>query len=864
MKNWKKIVCLIQVVLLVCPVSPAWSQETRDYEDQARYYIQDIGPRREPTPPGAIPARPLPPGAPLPSPEIPRRPSYDLYRPAVRPEVPAQVLTTAPRQPEEISAIERRAWERYLFIKQFGYSFFYQPPASFLPLQNVPVGPDYIIGPGDTVRMVIWGSIQGEINSTVDRSGQITIPKIGVVHVSGLTFSQLQQVLNREFSRQYTNFHLNVTLDNLRTIQVFVVGQARFPGSYAVSSLSTLVSALFAAGGPSKSGTLRDIQVRRGDKVIVHFDMYDFLLRGDKSKDIRLQNDDVIFIPPIGPLVAVGYPKSVQEIEDDLKLITRLEIEEKIPGGSLPGLALPSLIPPKTEVEKKPLEAEAQTELPTLFPKPVKPKEFVRPPATGFLEKETTLTAEEFERRFGMSLKDAAQKIALSKRQEIGGPVKIPAIYELKQEKTLSDLLHLCGGLGGQAFKGRVQVLRVKDRRELVLFDEDLGKILDKTQRVHLVDSDFVMIFKVPTQVETKVVVAGAVKNPGEYGWRDNMRLKDLVSAAGGLLNYSSQEETEITRTTITPEGPVTSRVYVNLRRALADQPRDNLLLRPNDYIFIRPVPDWDVYQTVRIEGEVKFPGTYAIKKGEPLSSLLGRAGGFQPRAYPFGTVFIRPSVKKLQKEQLQAAIDRAEASVLAISAEKALTGLEAEEARRAEVISRQQQQLLARLRKIEPIGRVVVRMDDAERLRGTPWDIELENGDAIYVPQVPQTVNVVGAVYNPTAVIYGPNRSVKDYIDMAGGLTRIAEAKEIYIIKVNGSAVSRRAFNWLGFGKTMDYAGYSYHLGGLKSLTLDPGDTIVVPEKLERIAWLKEIKDITQILANVALAAGVVLVGFK
>ncbi len=154
--------------------------------------------------------------------------------------------------------------------------------------------------------------------------------------------------------------------------------------------------------------------------------------------------------------------------------------------------------------------------------------------------------------------------------------------------------------------------------------------------------------------------------------------------------------------------------------------------------------------------------------------------------------------------------------------------------------------------------------MDDPERLRGTPLDIELEDGDQIYVPQIPQTVNVVGAVYNPTAVIYAPNRSVKDYLNMAGGLTRIAEEKEIYVIKANGSAVSRRAFNWLGFGKTVDYTGYEYHFGGMKSLTLDPGDTIVVPEKLERIAWLKEIKDITQILANVALVAGVLIAGFR
>ena len=257
-----------------------------ELQNQAQFYLQQIGP--QPRISGQLPRQ----GRTSPSPT----------------EESAKVLTTAPRQPEETSAAEKRAAEYGLKVKQFGYSFFYQPPETFLPVQAVPVGPDYLIGPGDSIKILVWGSVQGEYSLMVDRNGQITIPKVGVVQVSGLTYKQLREVMDREFARQYNNFQLNVTLDNLRTIQVYVVGQARFPGSYAVSSLSTLISALFAAGGPSKTGSLRDIQVRRGKKVITHFDMYDFLFRGDKSKDIRLQSEDVIFIPPIGPLAAIGAP----------------------------------------------------------------------------------------------------------------------------------------------------------------------------------------------------------------------------------------------------------------------------------------------------------------------------------------------------------------------------------------------------------------------------------------------------------------------------------------------------------------------------------------------------------------------------
>jgi polysaccharide biosynthesis/export protein len=739
----RKVISTFLAFLILLPATQGWGQSQQPLEDQAQFYLQNIGPAL---------SRPVP----QPNPELPKK-----APPA--PKIP-HVLTSAPRQPEETSVVERRALAQGMPLKQFGYSFFYQPPASFLPVESVPVGPDYIIGPGDRIKIIIWGSVQGEYNLTVDPNGQIDIPKVGVVHVSSLTYRQLQEVLNREFSRQYTNFQMNVTLNNLRTIQIYVVGQARFPGSYAVSSLSTLVSALFAAGGPSKSGSMRDIEVRRGRRTVAHFDMYDFLLRGDKSKDIRLQPEDVIFIPPIGPTAAIGSPKSKGEMKT---------------------------------------------------------------PAT-----------------------------------ESGGPVKIPAIYELKQERTLNDLLRLAGGLGDTAFKGRVQVLRVKGRQEMVLFDEDLSKFLSRYRDLPLVDGDLVEIFPVPELVEKNVTIAGAVKNPGKFGFRDNMRVSDLVAYAGGLLMQADKQEAELTRVRVTPEGPETSRINVKLYRALGSSSYEDLVLQPNDYLFIRTVPDWSTYKTVRIAGEVKFPGEYTVKKGETLSSVLSRAGGFTSKAYLLGGVLTRASTRRIQKQQLNAAINRMQAEALALAGSKASGGVGEEEAKRAEVFASQQMQLLAGLKKIQPLGRVVIHLDDPERLRGTPDDIELEEGDSLYVPEASQTINVVGAVFNPTAVVYAPYRTVGDYITMSGGTTNIADDKEIYVIKVNGAAVSRKGLKW--FGSSWDGTKYVYHPGGIGSLTLDPGDTIVVPEKLERVAWLKQIKDIATIIGNIALTAGVVLVGLR
>lgn len=693
-----------------------------DLKSQAEFYLQKIGETPSPlspqkAAPGQLPLSTLPP----------------------QPGTPQEATQKAPAAPvaRELTAMESRGKARGMNLAYFGYNLFSQAPTSFLPVTAVPVGPDYLIGPGDTIRIIIWGSVQGEYSQTVDRNGQIAIPKVGVVQVSGLTFRQLREVMDREFARQYNNFQMNVTLDNLRTIRVYVVGDAAHPGSYSISSLSTLINGLFAAGGPSISGSMRDIQVRRQGRVIVHFDLYDFLLKGNKTHDIRLMPEDVIFIP------------------------------------------------------------------------------------------------------------------LAKNRAGIGGPVRTPAIYELKGERTLTDLINLAGGLDPTAFKSRVQVLRIKDRREMVLMEDDLEKFMTgRLADILLADGDLIKVFPVPS-VDIKMVrIEGMVQNPGEFGYRDNMRVKDLITFAGGFLLQSNMEEAELTRVTVTPEGPQTSRIYINMRRAMTGTPRDNILLRPNDYLFVRPVPDWSLYKLVSIQGEVKYPGNYTIKKGETLSAVLARAGGFSDSAYPKGAYFTRTSVQKMQAEHLRQAIDKIEAEMLSTSVGATQTGFDKEDVERQKTILAQQQQFLGKLRSIQPLGRVVIRIDDPERLRGTPDDLELQEGDSLLVPQIQQTVNVLGSVVNPTAVVYDPYLSVKDYIAQVGGPTNHADLKHIYVIKVNGSALSGRGV--LLFG------------GGVTSARLNPGDTIVVPEDLERIPWLRAVKDIAGILGNFALMAGVVFAALK
>ncbi len=528
----------------------------------------------------------------------------------------------------------------------------------------------------------------------------------------------------------------------LRTIRVYVVGHAQRPGAYTVSSLSTLVNALFEAGGPSKTGTMRDIQLKRNGKTIVHFDMYDFLLKGDKTKDVRLMPEDVIFIPPVGPLVGIA------------------------------------------------------------------------------------------------------------------GNVKRPAIYELKGETKLLDLIQMAGGLTSSAYKGRVQVFRVEDQQFRTIFESDLVDIeKDITKNFTLKDGDLVKIYSV-VDLKTTMVVSGAVANPGEYGITPGLtRVKDVISLAGGLLYYASNYA-EITRVKPTQEGPKVERINIDLSKAIADDPKHNILLEINDYLFVRTIPEWDLYKTVTISGEVRYPGTYTIKKGERLSSLIERAGGFTDKAYLKGAVFTRERIRELQQRQINEMVDRLEKELLSFGTAEASTALSPEEAKIIDFEIKQKREFISKLRNIKAKGRMVIKIDVPERLKNTVYDIELEDGDSIYIPPDPKSIQVIGAVYNQTAFVYQPDKSPSYYINLAGGFTENADKKNIYILKVDGTAVRLGSSFELSWNKESN----RWEFGSAK---LDPGDTIVVPERLQRIAWLRNIKDITQILYQIAVTAGVLITVF-
>ncbi|MEN6475469.1 MAG: SLBB domain-containing protein [Syntrophaceae bacterium] len=625
-------------------------------------------------------------------------------------------------------------------IKQFGYELFSQSAASFPSVERVPVGPDYVIGPGDEIKISIWGSIEGQWTVVVDRDGNISLPKVGTLGVTGLSFKEFKETLRKEISKYYTGFDMNVSMGSLRTIRVYVVGNAEKPGAYTLSALSTLVSALFEVGGPSKTGSMRDIRVERRGQTVGNFDMYDFLLKGDKSKDIRLMPEDVIFIPPVGPLVGIA------------------------------------------------------------------------------------------------------------------GSVHTPAIYELKDEQKIAQLIDMAGGLSTVAFKGRVQIERIVDNRAQVVFESDLDAIRGGDLAVQA--GDMVKVFAI-VQDKQLVRLSGAVKRGGEFGFSPGMTVKDLISMAGGLTYYAYDKEAELTRVDVTPQGPKTTKIMVDLQKALKGDAAGNIVLRPDDYLFIRSVPEWRLYRTVEVTGEVKFPGTYTIRGGERLSSLLERVGGYTDTAYLRGATLYRVQVRDLQQKGLEEMVARLERELLAQSAVQTSTALSNEEIQARKLELESKQKFIETLKKQKAAGRLVIQLAHLRILKGSEYDIEMEDGDRLYIPSQMSVVNVLGSVMSQGSFVYSEKFRYQDYIGMSGGYSRYADEGSIYVLKVDGSArkLSRSVFGWNNAKSRWEVTAF-----GEKIKAIEPGDTIIVPQKLDRIAWLREVKDITQILMQMAVTAGVVI----
>jgi len=391
------------------------------------------------------------------------------------------------------------------------------------------------------------------------------------------------------------------------------------------------------------------------------------------------------------------------------------------------------------------------------------------------------------------------------------------------------------------------------DSNRQIVFESDLEE--SKEKEVDLRSGDILKVFQVVKDRRT-VRVVGAVQRDGEYGFRAGMTVRDLVALSGGTKYYTYLKEAELTRLYVTEQGPKVEKVTVDLEKALAGDPGANLPLQENDQLFVRTVPEWRMASQVTVQGELRFPGTYMVRKGEKLSSLIERAGGFTGNAYPRGAVFTRESVRELQQKKLEESILRLERDLMAQGSARLSAAASPEELKAIEGELKQTKEFLEKLKTVRTTGRMVLDLSPPDTLSKTIYDIELENGDSLFVPENPQSLQTLGAVFNQTAFVFDKSKGLQDYIELAGGYTESADKDRVYVLKVNGSAVRPESGRFFLSSQTT----YRTRDG---SPLLEPGDSIVVPEKLERIAWIRETKDITQILFQIAVAAGVVIALF-
>jgi protein involved in polysaccharide export with SLBB domain len=647
----------------------------------------------------------------------------------------------------------------------FGQNLFEQTAVNMTPLEQNSVPAEYIVGPGDELQIQTWGQIDTNFRGVVDRTGSVFIPSVGSLRIAGLRYDQLEAYLRNSIGRVYKNFQLSATLGKMRSIRVLVVGQVRRPGTYTISSLSTTVNALFAAGGPSKVGSMRNIQIRRSGKPSETLDLYDLIARGDQSKDTTLSAGDVIYVPPVGHLVAVA------------------------------------------------------------------------------------------------------------------GTISIPAIYELKDHTTLGEIIHYAGGLtdttdGDHVTLERVDGHHVRKVEAVPLNEAGLGRELQ--------GGDVIRFFPISPRFENAVTLRGNVAVPGRYPWHQGMRISELIISREFLITRQYWEQqnrsasvqqrevaaatqdmapkTEITRPAaeinwnyavvqrLDPNQLTNRLVPFDLGKAIERDETNDLVLQPGDVITIFSQADMEVpadqrTKFVRLDGEFKSAGIYQIEKGETLRHLVRKAGGLSENAYMFGAEFTRESARTEQQARL----------------DDYIRSLERDEERTAQTVSSNdpqaqlrvdaQRRLLQKMKELRATGRIVLRLKPgADSIDDLP-DIELEDGDRLFVPFRPAVVGVIGSVYNGSSFVFRPGMTVSNYLNASGGVTKDGDKSRVFVIRADGTTISKQ-------GQGM--------LGRFDQLRMMPGDTLVVPEKLDKGMAMQGLKDWTQVFSQFALGAAAITVFLK
>ena len=759
---------------------------------------------------------------------------------------------------------------------------------------DLPVGPEYVLGPGDGVSVDLWGGVSRRFYRVVDREGRLSLPEVGPLLVAGKSLAEVQESVQKTLRTQFRDVSADVSLSRLRAIRVYVVGDVVRPGAYDVGSLSTPLNALFAAGGPTGRGSLRILRHYRGDKLVQDVDIYDLLLHGVKGDIKRLENGDTVMVPPLGAEVTIdGMVRrpAIYEQKGEKSLADAIALA----GGLLPSATLRHIEVQRTVAHEKQTMLALdipQDDLPDQAAKrldsfqiqdgdkirifPIAPYtqdvvylegHVIRPGKYSFREgmRVTDLIgsykdllpepALQYGEIIRLSLPDYRPTVQTfsvadalsdpSKAPElkpldtvqffgrydfenppavsVWGDVRAPGTYQTSGDIHLSDAIHLAGGLAPDAATGDAQVFRYMPDSTLKIFNVKLSGALDgnPTDNIVLSSRDRVLVHKNPAAANPRTVyVKGEVASPGRYPLTADMRISDLIHVAGGLKNTADPNTANLTHYYWADDKQIMGKQDNVALATLNSNPDSNLALNNGDVLTIPQVPGLnDLGASISLRGELMHPGAYGIRPGEKLSSVLSRAGGFSPAAYPYGAVLLRSEVQKIEQRSYGELVQRVREQQTTLKL-TATSATDPDQKLSAEAALVQWQSTLDNLMNTPPAGRVTIQVSsNIKSWANTPRDLTVRSGDVLVVPKRPSYVLVQGQVYGPTAVAYRPGKSAKWYLQQAGGTTNMANKKAAFVIRADGTVIGGHSSSWIS--------------GDWMNVPLQPGDMVVVPEKV-------------------------------
>jgi protein involved in polysaccharide export with SLBB domain len=723
-------------------------------------------------------------------------------------------------------------------LEQFGYSAFARRVSTFAPVGEVPVSDDYILGPGDNLNVLFWGRFNNVLTLPVQRDGSVLIQQVGPLQVAGLTFGEASKLIESQ-SERITGVKSRVTMGRLRTIQVFLLGEVAQPGAYTVSSLAHVSNAILAAGGVNKLGSLRRVELRRGNGLVEQIDLYDMLLRGNTAADARLEQGDTIFVPVIGPVAGVmGAVKRPAIYELDRYGDNSLRNVLAMAGGFGPFGYSQMVQVERTDDHLRRVTIDVDF---------------------------TRVTASRFRVQDG----DLVKVLTVLPQQEdvvtLKGNVNRPGVYQWRSGMTVADLVRRGEGVTDNTFFSYALIRRVEgpDRRPRFL-PVNLGKALEdpdgSDDDVILQSRDVLTIYNERELGDLpRVTVIGAIRKMGSYPLTERMRVSDLVYEAGGLQDNAFFPKAELARTEIVNGKAVYIYQDVDLRQALRKDVVDGIdgagdpTLRRGDMLLIQQASNWHLPWIIRVEGEVMRPGPYVIHEGERLDSILERCGGLREDAYLPATVFIRKSVKELEQQRLDESRQRLQAEVARLSLMPTQTGASDNSKANLGMVQR----LLADTNGQQAVGRIALTLVSMASISSSENDLVLQDGDRLIIPKRPASVAVLGEVYNPGALIYQPGQTVGDYLAKAGGPSQWADKDHILLVRANGEVLTDEGIRSTERNRTFPLL--PVISGGLMEAQLQPGDTVYVPEQLVYVSGLQYATAVTQIVVNAATSLAVV-----